>query len=42
MIINKRNKNTSNIILYSLGKLPFYYNGDMEYITNECNIIIKK
>ena len=38
---NKLNKKNINIILYKLGELPLKYKGNLEYIKNECENLIK-
>ena len=38
---NKSNKKEINIILYKLGKLPFNFNGDINFIYQDCDNLIK-
>lgn len=40
-LYNKSNKKESNIILYELGKYPFKFKGDINYINKECSNLIK-
>ena len=40
-LYNKSNKKVSNKFLYELGKLPFKYNGDINFIYKECESLTK-